>query len=216
MIWNMCITTRLYGLETMSSVCTFASRVCRVQNLWVTTCWNSLRTPLRAVCGFLQHAEGLCLCCRPAGQSRQCDERFTQLCEAVESRQLLTDALISHSVAALADSNDFFLFTETIRAATLAFSRDASVATNSAIPAHPRLIGLGKGGQRHGLYPPCGVVPPTWLSSLVAPLVYVFGDPEGIFFCTRALYCRHVTPASLCNLLIHCFLDNVLSALDAP
>lgn len=93
---------------------------------------------------------------------------------------------------ALANSDDFFLFTETIRAATLAFSRDASVAANSAMPAHPRLIGLGKGGQRHGLYPPCGVLPPTWLSSLVAPLVYVFGDAEGVFYCTRALYCRSV------------------------
>lgn len=137
------------------------------------------------------------MCCRAAGQISRCDDRFTELCEAVESRQLLTDALISNSVAALANSDDFFLFTETIRAATLAFSRDASIATNSATPAHPRLIGLGKGGQRHGLYPPCGVLPPTWLGSLVAPLVYVFGDAEGVFFCTRALYCRCVPPAPL-------------------
>jgi hypothetical protein len=124
-----------------------------------------------------------------------------QLCEAVESRQLLTDALISHSVATLANSDDYFIFTESIRSALLAFSRDASVAANSAIPAHPRLIGLGKGGQRHGLYPPCGVLPASWMSLMVAPLSYVFGNAEGVFYCTRALHCRSAIGTMLSCLL---------------
>jgi hypothetical protein len=128
--------------------------------------------------------------CRVSGLCGHDDSRFEQLCEAVQARQLLTDALISHSVATLANSDDFFIFTETIRAAILAFSRDASVAANTAVPVHPRLIGLGKGGQRHGLYPPCGVLPTSWVSSIVAPLCYLFGDAEGVFYCTRALYCR--------------------------
>eukprot|EP00892_Ulva_mutabilis_P004903 jgi/Ulvmu1/2785/UM140_0015.1 len=118
-------------------------------------------------------------------------EHFEALCERVEERRLLVDSATVAAVGALTDADDFFLFAEPLRAAALAFSRDPSTAALAAAPPHPRLVGLGRGGHRHGLYPPGGVLPHTGAVALSAPLAYLFPTAAGIMLCHRALYCRH-------------------------
>ena len=129
---------------------------------------------------------------RPDHKPRPCRHahRFEALCDCVEERELLTDALLDTALARLADCDDYFLFVEAYRACLLPLSRDATVAAHAAAPPHPRLVGVGKGGHRHGAYPPSGCLPSEALPPLVAPLAYLFPEPAGMFRCMRALYCR--------------------------
>lgn len=56
------------------------------------------------------------------------DERlFDSLCGSVEAQPMLVDLLVAVDVQRLADSEDFFVFEELLRAVLLAFSRDSSV-----------------------------------------------------------------------------------------
>lgn len=118
-------------------------------------------------------------------------EHFEALCERVEERRLLVDGAVASGIAALSDAEDFFLFAEPLRAAALAFSRDPSAAAHAAAAPHPRLVGLGRGGQRHGLYPPAGVLPHGGAAALLAPLPYLFPTAASVMLCHRALYCRY-------------------------
>ena len=101
----------------------------------------------------------------------------------VEERELLTDALTDADLRRLADSDDFFLFHDACRAVTLSLSRDASVVQHAAATPHPRLVGVGKGGHKHGAYPPSGVLPFEGMCALAAPLAYVYGDRAAMFHC---------------------------------
>lgn len=128
---------------------------------------------------------------RPRFKRCRSVEHFEALCERVEERRLLVDGAVAADIAALSDAEDFFLFAEPLRAAALAFSRDPSAAAHAAAPPHPRLVGLGRGGQRHGLYPPGGVLPHSGAAALLAPLPYLFPTAAGVMLCHRALYCRY-------------------------
>jgi hypothetical protein len=118
-------------------------------------------------------------------------EYFEELCTRVEHRELLSDLLIDQGVAALANTDEFFLFTAPIRTAALALSRDTSAATAAAVHPHPRLVGLGRGGARHGAYPPGGALPGESAVALMAPLAYLHNSPQAIFATGRALHCRY-------------------------
>jgi hypothetical protein len=127
--------------------------------------------------------DGMRSCCRH-------ERYFEELCSSVEQRELLTDVLVDSAISRIADSDEYFLFAELYRMCVLALSRDASVATNSAVPVHPRLVGIGKGGHKHGAYPPSGVLPCESMPLLAAPLAYLYKQPAAMFRCLRALFCR--------------------------
>mmetsp|Transcript_34788 Transcript_34788/g.82505 ORF Transcript_34788/g.82505 Transcript_34788/m.82505 type:complete len:354 (+) Transcript_34788:278-1339(+) len=133
-------------------------------------------------------ATALCIS-TPSAQDKQ---EFESLCCEVESRQLLTDLLVSADVENhVATSPDYFLFQEELRAVLLAFTRDPTVSGSCRAEPQPQLVGMGKGGRRHGTYPPSGVLPFAGLSLLCAPLCYLYSDPSDVFHTFRAMYCRH-------------------------
>mmetsp|Transcript_13828 Transcript_13828/g.35745 ORF Transcript_13828/g.35745 Transcript_13828/m.35745 type:complete len:404 (-) Transcript_13828:224-1435(-) len=117
---------------------------------------------------------------------------FEALCAEVENRQLLTDYLVAADVEAnIAPQEDYFLFEERIRCVLLAFTRDPAVAAMCAVPPHPQLVGMGKGGRRHGTYPPSAVLPFAGLALLAGPLCYLYAEAAQLYHAFRALYCRH-------------------------
>lgn len=115
---------------------------------------------------------------------------FEALCERVEERELLVDTFLEHDLAVLGDCDDYFLFLELCRAILCALLRDESVVGNAAATPHPRLLGVGKAGHKHGAYPPSSVLPYEGMGLLAAPLAYLHSSRAASFYMLRAMYCR--------------------------
>ncbi|KAK9823267.1 hypothetical protein WJX72_001466 [[Myrmecia] bisecta] len=115
---------------------------------------------------------------------------FEDLCGEVEHRELFTDLLVAQDLETVLDSEHFFLFQEELRAMSLAFTRDPTIAPCCAAPPQPRLEGCGRDGVRHGRYPPSGVLPCRGSVLYAAPLCYLYEDAAQCYGMLRAMYCR--------------------------
>ena len=138
-------------------------------------------------------------------------EDFNRIVSDARPTTMLTDALCASDAKETCDHPFFFPFDETLRAALVCFSRDASVpelcAVNGVRPHHPSIRRVsqsdGEGEETNeqesesygearknkketnaGPYPPSGVVPFRGLAKLMAPLCFLYehpGDIAGVF-----------------------------------
>eukprot|EP00877_Chromochloris_zofingiensis_P003595 jgi/Chrzof1/13236/Cz07g25210.t1 len=123
--------------------------------------------------------------------SRRDEDVLEVLCEGVEQQRLLLDALICSDVNRMVDSENYFVFEESLRAIMLAFSRDASIGKACAVQPAPRLAAETKDGKLIRPYPPSGLLPYNGLAAYAAPLCYLYDHPAAVYRIFSALYCRY-------------------------
>ena len=116
---------------------------------------------------------------------------FRILQQQVGRVDCLVDQLFRMDVEHCLDDDIYFPFDEFIETVVMAFSRDPSIVERCSERVHPRIVGVTKSGTTVGAVPPCGIQPFRGLVNYVAPLCFVFAEPEDAFFSFREMFVQY-------------------------
>ncbi|CAG7838511.1 unnamed protein product [Allacma fusca] len=128
--------------------------------------------------------------------TKEHSEYYQELKQSVIKCELLIDRLILKDVQLTAANDDqYFVFEDSLYQVLLSFSRDVALLELFDRSSKSPLTAVlkGKGGHPDGcvIYPPNGIVPFHGFTMYVAPLCYLFDDPESLYFTFRSLYTRY-------------------------
>ena len=126
---------------------------------------------------------------------------FSELMESLKKWDCATDDLFVSQVKLCSDDEQYFIFDKHLEQLMLAFSRDHLFRNSCSLPLkgtvstkfNPVLNSLNEPIENNLLQcvPSCGVLPFPSQVCYIAPLCYVFDNPETIYPIFRKLYSRY-------------------------
>lgn len=109
--------------------------------------------------------------------------------DAPMSLEYITDAVYYADVMEMGNHVDYFPFVEILTQVMLAFSRDPWIHEHVQVDAFPRIF--DKTTDEQMLIPPSGVQPYRGLVLYVAPLCYLYENPNDLYRVFRQMYTRY-------------------------
>ena len=127
-------------------------------------------------------------------------KRYERLKQHVFHHQLFTDLLLFKDVKNYAaDDDHYFVFEDFLHQILLIMSRDVEITQfayqKNDIPTlkFTQVVTRNDGVEttQELPYPPCGMIPFSGISLMLAPICYVFNDPMILYLVFKQLYCDY-------------------------